>query len=176
MVALGLALGLAGCRAVVAADPPGTPPAMEVRAVEDTVAELYRTFSWDAGGEPDWGAMEALFAPGAAFVAPIAPGSTPAAVDASTFLADFAAWVPVSGYADSGLHERVVRIRADRVGRIAHAFVTFEGVVPGQLAAVTRGVDSIQFVLDGDAWRLVSFTTQYETPRLALPERFLPRR
>ena len=50
-------------------------------------------------------------------------------------------------------------------------FVVFEGFVPADGGAVTRGLDSIQLVRTEEGWRLVSFTTQYENEDLRLPER-----
>ena len=75
--------------------------------------------------------------------------------------------------ARTGLHERILRIRADVYGSIAHAYVSFEGYVPGEEQARTRGLDSLQFVRDGPRWLLISFTTQYERLRLPMPARFL---
>lgn len=63
--------------------------------------------------------------------------------------------------------------RIDLFGVIAHAWVAFEGHAPGESAARTRGLDSIQLVLDRDRWRVASFTTQYETAGRKLPRRFL---
>ena len=37
---------------------------------------------------------------------------------------------------------------------------------------MTRGVDGIQLVKDGQHWRLVSFTTQYETDGAQVGEHF----
>ncbi|MEM7309183.1 MAG: hypothetical protein AAF682_21035 [Planctomycetota bacterium] len=168
LAALALVLApLGGCRATG----PGPVP-VAAAAAEDALVELYRAFCFDAGREPDWDAMRALFAEGAAFVAPIAPGATPRAVDATRFLADFRAYVRRPPYSETGLHERITHVRLDVYGAIAHAYVTFEGFVPGEAAARTRGVDSIQLVRAGERWLLASFTTQYEDEQHPLPARF----
>lgn len=138
------------------------------------IDELYVAFSFDANGEADWDAQRAMFAGGATFYAPIAPGGTPVGVDSETFLRDFKAFIAQSPLGESGYHERVIHARIERLGTIAHAWVTFEAFVPGQ-AVDRRGVDSMGFVLNGDAWKLSSFATQYESTDLPLPRRFLPR-
>ncbi len=129
--------------------------------IRSTLDELYSAFCFDAGGEADWAAQRALFADGAAFVAPFGPGTTPRAVDAEQFLADFKQFIRTSPLRETGYHERITDMDIEAFGGIAHAFVTFEGFVPGE-PADRRGVDSIQLVRAGDTWLVASFTTQYE--------------
>ena len=157
-----LALASLGCRAA-----PRARDAVDARPAA-TVDALYRSFCWDAGGEPDWAAMRALFAEGAAFVAP----GTSNAVGADAFHADFAAFAATEPLASSGFHERITHARLDAFGGVAHAYVVFEGFVPGEDEPRSRGLDSIQLVRDGERWLVVSFTTQYETRDERLPRRF----
>lgn len=152
----------------------GEAPQHEVRAVEARLEALYRSFCFDPNGEPDWSAMRELFVDGAAFVAPFAPGEIPRAVGIEPFLADFRAFVASDSVRETGLHELIVRSRVEWYGVIAHAFVAFEGVEPRTGKVRTRGLDSVQLLLDRGQWRVVSFTTQYAAPRATLPERFLP--
>lgn len=137
------------------------------------ILKLYVAFSFDANGEADWEALRGHFAEGATFVSPVPPGKTPKGVNAETFLAEFQGFIRSSPLGKSGYHERVIHTRIEELGAVAHAWVTFEAFVPGE-AVDRRGVDSLQFVRDADDWKLVSFTTQYETDDLSLPQRFLP--
>lgn len=161
------ALALTSCRSL-----PGT-PASEPVELRQTIEELYDAFCFDAGGEPDWEAQRAIYLDGASFVSPARVGLRPEGVDEASFLSDFREFVLEGPYAQTGFHERIVGLRVDTFGGIAHAFVAFEGFRPGEGETVSRGLDSIQFVRDGGAWRLVSFTTQYEGPDLSMPGRFL---
>ena len=165
---------LFGCQSAPIADEPKMSPAVErdTTAIEGMLDELYRAFCFDAGGEADWEAMRELFADGASFVAPIAPGQTPRAVQAHEFISDFRSSIKNSPLAQSGFHERITKKRIDYFGTVAHVYVTFEGFVPGEDSVRTRGVDSVQLVRDGQRWLLASFTTQYEGPLDALPLRF----
>ena len=168
-----LAAGATGCSA-----PAVGPPAAgdsDVRAIEEMLETLYAAFCFDAGGEADWEGMRALFVDGAAFVAPLGPGEPARAVGADQFVADFRAFIADSEEGRTGFHERVVGLRIDRFGTVAHAFVAFEGFVPGEGVARTRGLDSIQLVRDAGQWKLVSFTTQYESEDRPRPGRFLGR-
>ncbi|MEO0650703.1 MAG: hypothetical protein AAFZ65_08495 [Planctomycetota bacterium] len=132
-------------------------------ALRATIEELYTAFSFDAHAEPDWARQRELYLEGATFVAPIQPGQAPVGDDTETFLDEFQAFVRRGPYAETGLYERILDVDAGICGNIAHAFVLFEGHYPGDPEAQTRGLDSLQFVRDGQAWRLVSFTTQYES-------------
>lgn len=166
-----LLLGLSlACHAP--ARPQSGPDPRDAAALRAALDALYAAFAFDAGGEADWAAIRAACAPGATFLAPA--GAGPArAEDLERFLAGFQAWCRSPEMAATGLHERILAVRLDVVGRIAHAWVGFEGCVPGEPAARTRGVDSLQFVRDGGRWLLVSFTTQYEEPGVELPARFV---
>jgi hypothetical protein len=142
------------------------------RAVRRTLDSLYAAFSFEAGGEPNWRAMRALMLPGSAFVDPVRPPTPPHAIGADEFLANFRRWVQETPKGKAGFKERIVAARIDSFGHVAHAYVTFEGYPPGKTIAEERGVDSIQFVLDGTQWKVASFTTQYEEPGLPMPNRF----
>ncbi len=163
-----LALVLVGCRAA----PAGGPPPAETRAIQETLDALYVAFCFDAGGEADWDAMRALFAEGAAFVAPFGEDETPRAVGEERFVEDFREFIRGSPLRETGFHERITHARVDVFGGVAHAYVVFEGFVPGEPAS-RRGLDSIQLVRAGERWLVASFTTQYEGEGNALPERFL---
>jgi hypothetical protein len=110
--------------------------------------------------------------PGAAFVDPVTTGVAPRAVPLDTFITHFRAWVEGTPKGKAGFRERIITARIDAYGHIAHAFVTFEGAVPGRAVAEERGVDSIELVRVGGDWKVASFTTQYEAPGLSLPARF----
>ncbi len=171
LFALLLAFPFVGaCRAPQALPPP---PPGDVAAVDAVLEALYASFAFEAGGEADWEAMEALFLEGAAFVAPIRAGQTPRAVDARRFVANFREWVRTSPEVASGLHERILGRRIELFGHIAQAWVAFEGFVPATGRAQTRGLDAIQLVRSPAGWRLVSFTTHYASPSEPLPARFL---
>ena len=163
-----VALAAFGCQT------PAAPPAShELAGIHQLLDALYESFCFEVGGEADWEGMRVLFAEGAAFVAPITDAAPPRAVGAETFLADFRAWSTGTAVSTTGLHERIVHARVDVFGAIAHAYVTFEGFVPPDGPATTRGVDSIQLVRDGGRWLVASFTSQFENAELPLPARFL---
>lgn len=154
---------------VVEVRPISTPEEERATAM---VERLYRAFCFNAGGEADWATMRASFAPGASFVDPFRQGQQPKAVDAECFLATFAAWCKADDVRSTGLHERILRLRLEACGGIAHAWVGFEGFQPTDGRVRTRGVDSLQLVLDRGEWKLASFATQYSSADAPLPPRW----
>ena len=132
--------------------------------------QLYSSFCFDAGAEADWKGMRALFAPGASFYSPAAPGVAPEGVGEGPFLDGFRDWITQTQVGTTGLHEAIVNVELETFGGIAHAWVTFDVFVPGS-PPNRRGVDSLQLVLDGGAWKVASFTTQYASASLPVPER-----
>ena len=161
---LGALILLGACRSSEVG--PSAPPALVA-----TIHELYDAFSFDAGAEPDWATQRRIYLEGAVFVPPIRPGRAPVGEDTEAFLESFAE-LPRGEFGETGFHERIIGLRVDSFGGIAQAWVAFEGFRPGDGETLTRGLDGLQFVHDGEAWRLVSFTTQYEREGLVLPERF----
>lgn len=152
--------------------PPGFAPSPS-SAIDTTLALLYQSFSFEKGQEPQWNVMRSLFLDGASFVDPISDSARPKAIGVEAFIANFREAVLHAPAFREGLQERIVAARVDRFGHIAHAYVTFEGLVPGERRVQTRGVDSIQLVLSDSRWMVASFTTQYEKKDLPLPSRFL---
>ena len=147
----------------------------ETAEIESGVQDLYRAFCFDADGMPDWETLRAMSADGASYFSPYAPGSTPQGVGLDRFLGDFRSFIEDSPLGRTGYHERVIHARIDRFGSVAHAYVTFEGFVPGE-PADRVGLDSIQFLASPTGWQVASFSTQYEGEGLPLPDRFRPER
>lgn len=147
---------------------------MEEAKIEGLIDSLYTAFCFDPEGVADWRRMRSLFADGANFVSPIQPGRPVKIVDADGFVADFKQWIETSAVGRTGLHERVTKTRIEVFANIAHAFVTFEGFVPGQEQRQTLGVDSLQLVLEEGEWKVASFSSQYTSPEIPLPPIFVP--
>ncbi|MFT7676658.1 MAG: hypothetical protein ACI8QC_000631 [Planctomycetota bacterium] len=162
------ALLLAACQT-----PPAQPSSQAASDARQVIDSLYAAFDFEGDREPDWETMGAHFLEGATFVSPANSRRTPTASDASTFLADFKTWVRTGEFHTTGLHERVLCVRIELFGGIAHAWVAFEGFLPTNGEVQTRGLDSIQLARDLGQWKLVSFSTQYASQEAPLPERFL---
>ncbi len=147
--------------------------AFEAPQLEQAVERLYAAFGIPAGGKPDAHAIRELCAPGAVFVAPIKAGAEAPALDLERFLADFETYADSPPVRANGIMERVLSLRLDGYGNVAHAWVAFEGYEATSGRPLARGLDSIQWVRHQGAWRLCSFTTHYAAKGERLPSRFL---
>jgi|LakMenEpi03Aug12_release.lakeMendotaPanAssembly.Ray.scaffolds.fasta_scaffold02455_17 hypothetical protein len=125
------------------------------------VEQLYEAFDFDAGGGADWNSLEKLFLEEACIVNPFADGALAQVSSRSEFLREFQAYVRSDSVCSTGLHERILAVRGEFRGNIAHTWVEFEGFLPATGELKTRGVDSIQWVLDSTRWRVAAFTTHY---------------
>jgi hypothetical protein len=136
-------------------------PAPLPEELKQSVEQLYEAFDFDAGGGADWNSLEKLFLEEACIVNPFADGAPAQVSSRADFLREFQAYVRSESVRSTGLHERILAVRGECRGNIAHTWVEFEGFLPATGELKTRGVDSIQWVLDSTRWRVASFTTHY---------------
>lgn len=74
---------------------------------------------------------------------------------------------------EKGFYEREVARRTEWFGHIAQVFSTYEVRLKADGPVVRRGINSFQFVHDGDRWRLLSALWEGEGPGEAIPSRYL---
>ena len=161
----------AGTGSVFAAE--ALPPA-ELATVEGVAEALYRSVSFEAGGEPDWQRLRSLMLPGAVVAQPVRGGDEVELLTVDEFIDRFQKGFEGSPLQSSGFNENIVRTETTRFGRIAHCHVVFEPRTGGSSAApLGRGVDSIQLVLTGGRWWIASIATELEQPGRPIPESFM---
>jgi len=129
--------------------------------LEETVAALYRAISFTDGRGPDWEALRRLMHPdghfgpaGAAFSYPTVEEFVERAAKGLGSLQSF--------------DEVGLACRVERFGRVAHVFTSYRSIVNGG-GVSERGINSMQFVREGDAWRCVSMIWDVESASLPLP-------
>jgi hypothetical protein len=128
------------------------------------LARLYEVISFPEGGEPDWDGMTEVFSPHAR-ITRITPEGTDY-FDLTTFQAMAQELLRVGAY--TAFHECEVACRVERFGNVAHVASAYETKRdPGARACLGRGVNSLQLVLENDAWRVLSLCWDEE----ALKER-----
>ena len=140
---------------------------------ESCVRALYEVISGPAGAPRDWARFRSLCRPDAAFIlaASIGPAGAPVTErwDVEAFVA-----TGVQEFAAAGLFEREIARRVERFGRIAHVFSTFETRRDGPDAPVAvRGINSVQLVREGDAWRIAHLVWDVERAPNVLPPEYL---
>jgi hypothetical protein len=75
---------------------------------------------------------------------------------------------------DITLSEHQIRVSSETYGHIAHMWSTYELHMSTKGAPVIRGINSIQAVYDGKAWRIFEILWQAETPEEPIPAKYLP--
>jgi hypothetical protein len=184
MLSLSLSLSCSAALPALAQDAKVTAPlaeavvrasAADVATPDAVIAALYDVISGPAGKARDWNRLRALFAPQGKMVSVgnRADGATPAA-----FLSvdDYIARV-TKPFSEAGFYETELARTAEVFGPIMHVFSTYESRhAPGDAKPFQRGINSIQLQFDGQRWWIVSLMWRAETDKLALPEKYLPKR
>jgi hypothetical protein len=144
------ALLFSGCASTDVA-PPGQGDDLDIEA---TVLAVYNVVSGPAGRR-DWDRFEELFAPGAQLVVAGADGKT--TVETPKQYAE--RWKPILN--EKTWFERPAGMRVVREGSVAQVWSPYEGrAVATQEKADAHGVDSVQLVRIGGAWKVQSILRQ----------------
>jgi hypothetical protein len=141
----------------------------DVASVDNLVAALYDVVSGPAGEARDWARFRALFAPGAR-LHPIQYGDDSLRVPFTLTPDEFAERAALY-FADSPFFEREIGRSVESYGGIVHVLSAYEVLRSADAEApFARGVNSIQILYDGEAYRILSLTWDEETERSPIPE------
>jgi len=155
-------LGIAALAAsnLAAARPPadaaGAHP--DIRRLLD---RLYKTFSYAPQQEPDWATMRACFLDGAVFVLEAGAGQRPVGQGIDAMIADWQKTTRAES-SNPGFSEWIEHAAIHRNGKVASVDVRFGARQAGDLRPRQPGLDSLQLMLDGDAWKVTAFVVQRE--------------
>jgi hypothetical protein len=129
--------------------------------LDELMRMFYEVISFDEGGAPDWQSMEALFAKHARITR-----ITPEAID----YMDLAAFRSMAEElmevgAFTGFHEQEIARRADRFGDVMHVASAYETKIsPHAVDYIERGINSLQLIREGGAWKIVSLCWDDHAP------------
>lgn len=139
-------------------------------AVEAVVESIYKTISFEPGGEPDWAGFRALMAPGA-ILTPVRQGGLMSVED---FIARFQEAITVADnpFAARGFIERQLHAVTEIYSGVAHVFSTYETTYADGVM-IGRGINSIQLARIEGAWRIVSIAWDDEFSGEKIPSEYL---
>ena len=142
-------------------------------AIENVITDLYRTVSFDPGGEPDWERLRLLLFTDAVFVMRARMPVAMQKYSTEEFIDLFRRDIETYNMRDTGFNERVAGYSLDSFGRLAHAYVVYEvRLRPEDEQPLQKGVDSLQLVRSEGRWWIASIANDIETPDNMIPERF----
>ena len=134
----------------------------ERAALDGVLTRLYEVISFDEGGEPDWDGMKDVFSRHARITRVTPEGIDH--LDLPMFCAMAREMLDLGAY--TGFHEREVSRRVDRLGAVVHVLSAYETKRhPAAVDRLEQGVNSIQLVNEGGAWRVVSLCWDEEALR-----------
>jgi hypothetical protein len=143
----------------------------DVASIPALLTAVYDTISGPAGTR-DWIRFRSLFLPGARLTRST-PGPDGITGIKSMNVAEFiAAAGPV--LAKEGFYETGLVNRVDRFGGIAQIFTSYESRHATTDAPFQRGINSMQFVSDGQRWWIVSILWDIERAGNPLPPAMTP--
>jgi hypothetical protein len=151
------------------------PPAADVSTIEGVIAALYRSVSFEAGGEPDWQLLRFLMLPRAVLAQPMQGSDQVELLTVEEYISRFKQALDRSTLRTTGFHETIARIETTSFGRTVHSHVVFEARTdPAAAEPIGRGVDSVQLVRTGGRWWIAAIATELERPGQPIPEAFTP--
>ena len=84
-------------------------------------------------------------------------------------------WIArVAKRGDEAFYERQIKYSTEEYGHMAHLWSTYEVRETPDGKPTVRGINSIQAVNDGSAWKIVQILWEAEGPGEPLPAKFLP--
>jgi hypothetical protein len=135
------------------------------RAITDLLKQLYAVISFEEGEEPDWPGLERIFSRHARITRITPEGAD--YLDPASFLAMTRNFLDIGAY--TSFFEFEVARRVERFGDIAQVWSLYE-TRRNKTARVAlgRGVNSIQLIREGDAWRVLGllWDETHADPRL----------
>jgi hypothetical protein len=139
-------------------------------SIDLLTADLYAAISFRPGEEPNLEKLKSLFLlPG---VLINNNGEVPVVWDVAAFSETYRQQI-AAGAVHSFMEEEIID-RTELFGAIAHRFSTYQARFRGEPAeAVIQGINSIQFIKTGGAWRVVSIIWNDQQEDRPLPAEYL---
>ncbi|MEE9207558.1 MAG: hypothetical protein V3U67_04155 [Gemmatimonadota bacterium] len=150
--------------------PPGPRPS-DWETPDAIITALYDVISIEAGDKIDWARDDALYIDG---VRQVAMSTRPdgQVVINNMSVADFqvqsGAWIEENGFV-----EYEIGRHSDRYGNVMQVFSAYEGKQGADGPVITRGINSITLVHDGDRWWVAAIVWDRETPDNPVPDEYL---
>ena len=154
-----------GCSALPKAErtPFNAVSVVERREVQVLLEQLYRSFNYGAGQEPDWRLMRESFVDGAQFVPEPGSGEPLRSYDVDALIAKWRSSMRDDPSANHGYSEWIAGTSVEKVGEFLRVDVVFYGKEPGDSHARKPGMDSLLLARVDGGWKVLSFVVHNES-------------
>jgi hypothetical protein len=152
----------------------GPEPGVDDPAIARLLKELYEVISFEEGDEPNWKGLQALFSEHAR-ITRITPEGTDH-MDPRAFLAMTRNMLELGAY--TSFYEFEVARQVRRFGNLAQVWSLYETRRDrSAVRALGRGINSIQLIREGEAWRVLGLLWDeiHASPDLELSRYMHPR-
>ena len=145
--------------------PPRTVPltAGETEQIDSQLKNLYRSFCYGDGEEPDWELMRSVFFEGAQFVSETSVGEAPRPQTVDEFISSWQHIIRGSSSPTVETSERIISASATKVGKLIRVDVVFQALKSNDPSRRKPGLDSLVFANFDGVWKILSFVVQYES-------------
>ncbi len=133
------------------------------RAVHILLKQLYQSFNYGPGQEPNWGLMRASFLDGAQFVPEPSRGTPVRPYHVDKLITKWQSSMRGTPSLNHGYSEWIESTNIDRVGDMLRVDVIFYGKEPADPYPRKPGLDSLILVRVGDTWKVLSFIVHKES-------------
>jgi len=146
----------------------------EFADIQHLIDTVYKSISFDKGGEPNWELLESTMMAGATFSQPPRRPAKRQIIGTEAFIASFKEDLDLYKMRETGFWERIINTETTVFGNTAVAFVVFEVRVEEDVnKPMGRGVDSISMVRSEGRWWVTSILTDWERPGQEIPAHLL---
>jgi hypothetical protein len=142
----------------------------DLEAIALLTRDLYAAISFEEGEKPNLDRLKNLF---------LSPGNLINNNEEHPMIWDLEAFIEtyrqqISGGAVHSFIEEELSEQTELFGSVAHRFSTYQARFrAGPSEAVIQGINSIQFIKTGGAWRVVSIIWNDQKEDFPIPEKYL---
>lgn len=135
--------------------------------LDETIAALYQVISGAKGEARDWAFFRGLFHPDAKIIASGSRGASYFTID--EFINTSGKWM-----LDNGFYENEMKRIVQQFGSMAQVFSSYECFhTRQQTTPFMRGINSIQFMFNGERWQIINLQYTQETADNPIPSNLI---
>jgi len=135
----------------------------ETAQIDRLLNDLYQSFSYNAGAEPDWELMRSVFFEGAQFVTETAAEAPPQPQTIEEFISSWQRSIRTSNSPTVETSERIIETTIRKTGKLIYVDVVFQASKSSDPSPRKPGLDSLILAHANGAWKVLSFIIHYES-------------